>query len=77
MPRKRRQPKRRIDELTPALVELLILGDSEIDPFLEFDLSSRGDRRSVAAARDGTEGRKRHGAGSRNHGRCNIRQGDD
>ena len=46
MPRKRRQPKRRIDELTPALVELLILGSSEIDPFLEFDVTAE----EIAAA---------------------------
>jgi hypothetical protein len=39
MPRKRRHAKLRVADLSPELVDVLLTGTSEIDPFLEFDLS--------------------------------------
>jgi hypothetical protein len=64
MPRKRRQPKLRIDALDPALVDVILTGDSERDPFLCFDVSAAqidaawetfGDALAAEARRRGIE----------------------
>ena len=49
MPRKRRSPKRRIDALRPEIVDVLLTGDSEADPWAWLDLT---DEAAEAAWRD-------------------------